>query len=105
MLKHHSACAGKNPVDLKFGLLKALLFVTDPSANLHDQLAEVLALQQAEERLRRLGEAVDDGLAALELAGFQQPADLGHELGQHRCMIGHDEALDGEAALDRKSVV
>src|SRR5471030_3154502 len=68
-------CGRRNLVSLLFPYLKALLFVTDPSADLHDQLAEVLALQQAEECLRRLAEPVDHGLAALELAGLHEPAD------------------------------
>src|SRR5476651_688869 len=60
--------APQDEVSFLFPYLKALLFVTDLSADPDDQLAEVLAFQQAEERLRRLGEAVDDGFAALELA-------------------------------------
>src|SRR5471030_1130080 len=68
-------CGRRNLVPLLFPYLKALLFVTAPSADLHDQLAEVLALQQAEECLRRLAEPVDHGLAALELAGLHEPAD------------------------------
>src|SRR5882724_5721137 len=67
--------------------------------DLHHELPEVLAFEQADEGLGGFAEAIDDGLAALELAGPQKPADFGHELAQQVDVVGDDEALQREPAL------
>src|SRR5262245_4062393 len=69
------------------------------SGDLHHQLAEILAVQQADERGGRFDEALDNGLAAFQLAGLQQDADLTGELAHQADMVGDDEALDEQPPL------
>src|SRR4051794_31341717 len=63
----------------------------------HHELAEVLALEQAHEGLRRVVEAVDHVLAVLDPALAQPLADLGRELTRLGLEVPDDEAADGEA--------
>src|SRR5262245_19764119 len=67
------------------------ILVIRSSADLHHKLPEVLALEQADERLRSFAEAVDHRLPALELAGPQEAADFAHELAHQARVVGDDE--------------
>ena len=48
--------------------------------DLHQQLAEVPSLEQADQRFRRLLEAMHDVLAVLDLAGLEPAADVAQEV-------------------------
>src|SRR6266568_7134197 len=66
-------------------------------AHPHQKLAEILALQQPEERLRRVLESLDHVFLVLDLALLQPRGDVASErLGLIR-EIRDDEAADGEA--------
>src|SRR5215472_1212243 len=67
---------------------------------LHQLLAEVLALQHTDERFRRILETNGDGLAILDLAGGDA---LGKLLQRYRPalhVVGDDETLDLDAVAD-----
>ena len=71
----------------------------------HQHLAEILALQQAEERSRRLLQPVDDVLAILEAAAAHPFADVAQEIALLGGEIRDDEAAHDEAlAQDREHV-
>src|SRR5205085_11645240 len=71
----------------------------------HQQFAEVFALQEADERLWRVVETVDDVLAVFKLAAFDQRRRHGAELGLAMTLVADDEALDLEPlAHDRAEV-
>src|SRR6266700_6536602 len=66
-------------------------------AHAHQQLAEILALQQPEERLRRVLQAFDHVFLVFDLALLQPRGDVASErLGLIR-EIPDDEAADGAA--------
>ena len=56
-------------------------------------LADVVAAEQAEERVRHVLEAVDDRLARLDRAARDPAAHLAVELAQARQIVDDDEAL------------
>src|SRR5438132_2637905 len=62
----------------------------------HQQLAEVLSLEQPDEGFRGMVEAVDDVLAVFEMAALDEWRDRGAELGLAVALVADDEALDLE---------
>src|SRR5262245_11704978 len=71
----------------------------------HQHLAEVLALQQAEERRRRILQPVDDILAVFDAAAADPLARLAQEIGLLCGEIRDDEAAQEEALTqDREHV-
>src|SRR6185369_13220917 len=66
----------------------------------HQHLAEVLALEEPEKRLRRLVDSVEHGLLPLDSAGPDPGGHIGEELGRHVEKVGDDEALHLEALAD-----
>src|SRR5437016_14630303 len=63
----------------------------------HQQLAEILALQQPEERLRRVLQAFDHVFLVFDLALLEPRGDVASECLCLACEIRDDEAADGEA--------
>src|SRR3989442_880900 len=74
-------------------------------ADLDEHLAEVLAAQQADERLGRLLEALDDVLAVLQLALAQPARAVGEELRHPVGVIADDEAANGDAVDEHRRQV
>src|SRR2546427_415692 len=74
-------------------------------ADLDEHLAEVLAAEQADERLGRLLEALDDVLAVLQLALAQPARAVGEELRHPVGVIADDEAADGDAVDEHRREV
>src|SRR5439155_11564699 len=66
----------------------------------YQQLAEIAALQQADEGLGRLLQAGDDVLAVFELAGAHQGRCHRAELAVALALVADDEALDPDALAD-----
>src|SRR6202023_2469045 len=62
----------------------------------HQELAEVLALEHADEGFRRFFQAVDHILAIFDLALAQPLADVALEIFFQRREIPHDEAAHGK---------
>src|SRR6185437_340546 len=71
------------------------------SADLHHLLAEILALQEADEGARRVLDAVGHGLAVFDLAPAQILAEPLQRLGPAVHVVGDDEALQFDAHADR----
>ena len=69
-------------------------------AELHEHLAEVLSLEEAEEGARGVLQALDDGLLVLETPGLDPGAGLAQELGVAVEVIADDEALHADAIAD-----
>src|SRR2546425_10110848 len=74
-------------------------------ADLDEHLAEVPAAQQADERLGRLLEALDDVLAVLQLALAQPARAVGEELRHPVGVVADDEAADGDAVDEHRRQV
>src|SRR4051812_7784862 len=68
-----------------------------PSGKSDKLLAEVLALEQADERPRRILQSLGDGLAVLDLAGDHPARQIGKRLRPELQAVGDDEALDLDA--------
>src|SRR4051812_38910395 len=70
-------------------------------AHPHDQLAEVLAPEEALERTRGILQAVDDVLAIFHLTFLHPAGDVAEEVGLAVRMVGDDEALD-QGPIDKQ---
>ena len=68
--------------------------------DLHQLLAEVLALQQTDERFRRIFETMSDGLAILDLAGGDALAKLFQRCWLAFHVVRNDETLDLDAVTN-----
>src|SRR5215469_5207075 len=73
------------------------LCATGSRADPHQQLTEILALQQAEEALRRILEPVDEILAIFELAAADPGGDVVQEILLAVGKVPDDEAADEKA--------
>src|SRR5436305_1779853 len=75
------------------------------SAELHDHLPHVPALQEVEERLRGVLDPFDDRLAAVQLAGGQEEADVGEEVVELVEPVHHDETFHRQPLADHEGEV
>src|SRR5215831_10395553 len=78
-------------------LLISISFLSE----LHDLLAEILALQEADEGAGGVLEAVGYGFAKFESARAHQARELFQRDGPAVQMVGDDEALELDAHADR----
>src|SRR5580658_1234660 len=67
----------------------------------HQLLAEILAFQKADERARRVLEALGHGLTVFDLAAAHAVAQLFQRFGPALHVVGDDEALQLDAHPDR----
>src|SRR5258707_303773 len=59
----------------------------------HHHLAQVLAFEEADERARRAGDALHDGLAPFHLAFLRPLRHVAMEVAEHVVVVRHDEAF------------